>query len=182
MSRRWWSRPSLGLVVLLLLAAEATPARAAEAAPGPGDPLRGRALFIGAVRFQQGGSPCGACHAVGGQGRAFAAGMGPELSRSFDGMDAATLDSLLQDLPFPSMTPVYAGHALTPSERGDLAAFFGQVAGAPPPGALGVALGAGAVALAFVAAMALAARRRKGPARAGLVERGPARARAGGAR
>ncbi len=178
MPRRWCPWPALAL----LLAAGTVPALAAEAPPGPGDPLRGRALFIGAVRFQQGGSPCGACHAVGGQGRAFAAGMGPELSRSFDGMDAATLDSLLQDLPFPSMVPVYAGHPLTPSERGDLAAFFGQVAGAPPPGALGVAVAAGVIALACMAGMALAARRRKGPARAGLVDRGPTRARAGGAR
>lgn len=180
MPRRWWSASPLALVALLV--AGGAPARAADAPPPPGDPLRGRALFIGAVRFQQGGSPCGACHAVGGQGRAFSAGMGPELSRSFEGMDPPTVDSLLQDLPFPSMAPVYAGHPLTPPERADLAAFFGQVAGAPPPGAAGVAGYAAAVALACVGGLALAARRRKSPTRAGLVDRGPTRGPAGGAR
>jgi mono/diheme cytochrome c family protein len=180
MPRSRWSRSPLALVVLL--ATSGAPARAADPPAPPGDPLRGRALFIGAVRFEHGGSPCGACHAVGGQGRAFAAGLGPELSRSFDGLDAPAVDSLLQDLPFPSMTPVYADRPLTPPERADLAAFFGQVAGAPPPGALGVAGYAGALALVCMAGMAVVARRRKGPARAGLLDRGPTRGRAGGAR
>lgn len=180
MPRSWWSRPPLALIVLL--AAAGAPARAADPPAPPGDPLRGRALFIGALRFEKGGSPCGACHAVGGQGRAFAAGLGPELSRSFDGMDASMVDSLLADLPFPSMTPVYADRPLTPPERADLAAFFGQVTGAPPPGALGVAGYAAALALVCMGGMAMTARRRKGPARAGLVDRGPTRGQAGGAR
>lgn len=181
MSRRSRSRSPVAVAVLLA-AAWAAPARGEDPPQAPGDPLRGRALFIGAVRFQNGGSPCGACHAVGGQGRAFAAGMGPELSRSFEGMDPPTVDSLLTDLPFPSMAPVYAGHPLTAPERADLSAFFGQVTGAPPPGALGVAGYAAAVALACVAGMAVAARRRKGSTRARLVDRGPTPGRAGGAR
>jgi hypothetical protein len=181
MSRRSWFRRSMA-VVALLAAASAAPAGAADPPPAPGDPMRGRALFIGALRFEQGGSPCGACHAVGGQGGAFAAGMGPELSRSFEGMDPPTVDSLLQDLPFPSMAPVYAGHPLTPTERADLAAFFVQVTGAAPPGALGVAGYAAALALACVAGMTAAAGRRKGSTRARLVDRGPSPGRAGGAR
>ncbi len=181
MSRRPWSRSPIALVALLAAAAPA-PARAADPPGAGGDPLRGRALFIGALRFRNGGSPCGACHAVGGQGGAFAAGLGPELSRSFEGMDPPTVDSLLEDLPFPSMAPVYQGHPLTPPERADLAAFFGQVTGAPPPGALGVAGYAAALALACVAGMAGAARRRKGSTRARLLDRGPTPGRAGGAR
>ena len=176
------SRSRSPLVLALILAAGAAPARAEDPPLAPGDPLRGRALFIGAARFQAGGSPCGACHAVGGQGRAFAAGMGPELSRSFEGMDPPTVDSLLTDLPFPSMAPIYAGHPLTAPERADLAAFFAQVGGAPPPGALGVAGYAAAVALAFVAGMAAIARRRKGSTQARLIDRGPTPGRAGGAR
>jgi mono/diheme cytochrome c family protein len=181
MSRRPWSRSPIALLALLAAAA-AAPARAADPPEAGGDPLRGRALFIGARRFQNGGSPCGACHAVGGQGGAFAAGMGPELSRSFEGMDPPTVDSLLEDLPFPSMMPVYQGHPLTPPERADLASFFGQVTGAPPPGALGVAGYAAALALACVGAMAAAARRRKGSTGARLVDRGPSPGRSGGMR
>lgn len=179
MPRRSWSRCPSALLALLATAA-AAPARAE--APPPGDPLRGRALFIGALRFENGGSPCGACHAVGGQGRAFAAGMGPELSRSFEGMDPPMVDSLLEDLPFPSMVPVYQGRPLTPAERSDLASFFAQVSGTPPPGALGVAGYAAALALVAVAGMAAAGRRRKGSTRSRLIDRGPAAGRAGGAR
>lgn len=172
MSRRWCFRWPLALTALVL-AGGAFPAAAQETPLPAGDPMTGRALFIGARRFQNGGSPCGACHAVGGQGGAFDARMGPELSRSFEGMDAATVDSLLQDLPFPSMVPVYAGRALTPQERADLAAFFGQVTGTPPPGGGRVAGYAVTLALAVFAAMAVASRGRKAPSRSRLVDRAP---------
>ena len=68
---------SLHASVLGVLAAAATSAAA-------GDPAIGRALFIGEPPLAAGGAPCGACHAVGGQGMAFAASFGPDLSQSFD--------------------------------------------------------------------------------------------------
>src|SRR5512136_74936 len=97
------------------------PALAAE--PPAGSREAGRALFIGVRAFSAGGAPCGACHALGGEGLAFTASLGPELSTGLTGMDPVALDGLLETLPFPSMTPVYDGHALTPGERADLAAF-----------------------------------------------------------
>lgn len=135
---------------------------------GAGDPARGRDLFIGAVPFRNGGAPCGACHAIGGQGAAFAAALGPELSASFTGMSAADVDGLLADPPFSTMAPLYAGRALEPAERADLAAFLLDAAGKPPPGAGRIVAWAALVAAAGLALAAWAARWRRGSLREAL--------------
>ena len=93
----------------------------------------GRALFIGSRAFQGSGPPCGACHALGGEGLAFTASLGPELSASISGMEPEALDGLLEALPFPTMTPAYEGRALTPGERADLAAYLVPAALRGPP-------------------------------------------------
>ncbi|HEY6106064.1 MAG TPA: hypothetical protein VIV59_08790 [Anaeromyxobacteraceae bacterium] len=139
---------------------------ASAAAPaGAGDPARGRDLFIGATPFLKGGAPCGACHAIGGQGAAFAATLGPELSASFTGMSAADMDGLLADPPFPTMVPLFAGRALEPAERADLGAFLSDAAGKPPPGAERIVAWAALVAATCLAAAAWAARWRNGSLR-----------------
>jgi mono/diheme cytochrome c family protein len=143
----------------------------ASAQAPAGDPMTGRALFIGARAFQRGGSPCGACHAIGGESAPFAASLGPELSASFDGLDAATLDGMLEDTPFPTMVPVYAGHPLTPAERADLSAFLLQASGKPAPGGGRVAAYAGILAAACLVLLGLGARRGKGSTRAALLAR-----------
>jgi hypothetical protein len=137
-----------------------------------GDPSTGRALFIGARPFQGGGAPCGVCHALGGQGLAFQAALGPELSSALSTMDAESLDGLLDALPFPTMVPVYEGHALTPEERAHLTAFLVPAARQGPPRhgwrfeALGLLGAAGLFLL-----LAMAARGRKPPSRARLLAR-----------
>lgn len=142
-------------------------ATAAAQAPA-GDPMTGRALFIGARAFHNGGSPCGGCHAIGGATAPFAASLGPELSASFAGLDASAVDGLLQDLPFPTMAPIYAKHALAPAERADLGAFLLQASGKPAPGGGLVALCAALAAAAALALLAVARRRRRGSVRAEL--------------
>jgi hypothetical protein len=149
-------------------------ALAAPGAASAADALAGRALFIGARPFAAGGPPCGACHAVGGASAPFAAALGPELSRSFEGMDAAAVGGILQDLPFPTMAPLYSGRPLTPAEREDLSAFLLQVAGHKAPGGAAVAGWAALLAALSLGAMALAARRVKGSTRAELLARGRA--------
>jgi hypothetical protein len=154
-----------------IAAAAAVATTAWPGAAHPADALVGRALFIGARPFAAGGPPCGACHAIGGASAPFAAALGPELSKSFDGMDAATVDGILQDLPFPTMTPLYAGRALTPAERDDLSAFLLQVAGRPAPGGAAVAGWAGLVVAVCLSVLALSQRRARGSSRAALLER-----------
>ena len=89
-------------------------------------------------------------------------------------MPAEAIDGILQDLPFPTMVPVYAGRALTPRERADLAAFLGDASGARPPDGSRVAWYAAAIALLCVGGLSLVARRRKGSTRATLRAHPPA--------
>ncbi|HQR29340.1 MAG TPA: hypothetical protein PLL32_02950 [Anaeromyxobacteraceae bacterium] len=153
------------LVVVWLLAA------GVAGAAGPSVEA-GRALFTGARPFQAGGAPCIACHAPGGPGMAFTASFGPELSTGLASMDAASLDGLLEALPFPTMTPVYEGRPLTPAERADLAAFLLQAAADGPPRDTGRFPVAGVVlAVVLFLGLALAWRRRKAPSRARLLAR-----------
>lgn len=137
-----------------------------------GDPATGRGLFIGARPLQNGGPPCGACHALGGEGLAFGASLGPELSGALASMDPESVDGLLDALPFPTMVPVYQGHALTPEERAHLTAFLVPASQRGPPrgawrfellGALGAAV--------LLVPLYLASRRRKLPSRARLLAR-----------
>ncbi len=132
----------------------------------------GRALFLGAEPFQAGGAPCGACHALGGEGLAFTASLGPELSSGLATMEPEALDGLLETLPFPTMVPVDDGHALTAAERADLVAFLIPAARQGPPRDPWRFPAAGAgVALLLFLGLALAWRRRKAPSRARLLAR-----------
>lgn len=132
----------------------------------------GRDLFTGARPFRNGGAPCGACHGLGGEGVAFTASLGPELSSGLATMDPVALDGLLEALPFPSMTPVYEGRALTAAERADLVAYLIPAAGKGPPREAWHFEACGAlVALLLFLGLALAWRRRKPPTRARLLAR-----------
>ena len=117
----------LGVAMAAGVAAGAAAADPAPAAPA-GNPLVGRELFIGARRFQAGGPPCGVCHGIGGEGLAFSASLGPELSSSVAGLDPESLQGVLETLPFPTMVPLYTDRALTPGERADLGAFLVEAA------------------------------------------------------
>jgi mono/diheme cytochrome c family protein len=157
---------SIRLAVAAALAMALGLASAADpAAAGAGDPVRGQDLFTGTTPFRNGGAPCGACHAIGGQRAAFAAALGPELSASFAGMAPEDMDGILAALPFPTMEPLYAGRALEPAERADLAAFLSQAAGTPPPGAGQFVAWSALVTAACLVAVAWASRRRRGSLR-----------------
>lgn len=164
---------------LVLLAAVASGGRAAAqgqeatqvaAAAPAGDLAAGRAIFIGARRLENGGAPCGACHAIGGQGLAFSASFGPDLSGSLVGLGAEAVDGMLQDPPFPSMVPVYAGRALTPAERADVTAFLLAAQGQAPAGGDGrFAADAAVVAAVLLAGLVMAGRRHTAPVRRQLL-------------
>jgi len=143
---------------------------ATQAAAPAGDPSAGRAIFIGARRLENGGAPCGACHAMGAQGLAFSASFGPDLSGSFVGLGAEAVDGMLQDPPFPSMVPVYAGRALTPAERADVTAFLLAAQGQAPAGGDGrFAADAAVVAAVLLAGLVMAGRRHTAPVRRQLL-------------
>ena len=143
------------------------------AAAAAGSASEGRALFFGSRRAAAGGAPCAACHAIGGEGAAFTASLGPDLSHSFDGLAAEAVDGMLQDPPFPTMVPIYSGHALTPEERAHLASFLMAGERPAPAGGGGVAGWAALVAVACLVGMSFVARRRKGSTREQLAPRNP---------
>jgi len=155
--------------VLVTTLALATGARAAELAPGSA--AVGRELFVGSRPFRNGGAPCGACHGLGAEGVAFTASLGPELATDLAAMEPEALAGLLETLPFPTMTPLYDGRALTPEERADLAAFLVPAAKKGPPTATWRFEACGAlVAAVLFLGLALASRRRKAPSRVRLLE------------
>lgn len=164
-----------GRVVFLALSAltiGVSDGAAGAAVAGEPSLAAGRDLFIGSRPFQNGGAPCGACHGLGGEGLAFTASLGPELSAGLSGMDPAALDGLLEALPFPTMMPAYEGRALTPAERADLTAYLIQAAKkGPPRNAWHFELYGLIGAVVLFLGLALAWRRRKPPSRARLLAR-----------
>ncbi len=151
----------------LVLAAALTPGLAGAAA----DPREGEALYVGTRPLTNGGAPCLACHGLAGHGLAFSASFGPDLSAAGQTYDAETLATVLEDVPFPSMEPIYRGHAITAGERADLAAFLLEARETAPPagGALGrLLLEAGLIAAAILALLAVLFRRRMPPVTAAL--------------
>jgi hypothetical protein len=107
--------------------AGAVGATASAQAPLPaGDPVTGKALFTGAVRLQNGGPPCMACHSIAGIGALGGGALGPDLTPAHTKYGDAGLAAVLGNIPFPTMRPIFAGRPLTPGEQADLRAFLGQ--------------------------------------------------------
>jgi hypothetical protein len=104
--------------------AAAVLAAAPASARGAGDARAGEALYVGTARLANGGAPCLGCHGLAGHGLAWRASFGPDLSTVGEAYDAETIAGLLEDVPFPSMAPLYGAHPITAGERADLAAFL----------------------------------------------------------
>jgi hypothetical protein len=92
-----------------------------------GSVAAGRALFLGTVHFQNGGPACSACHSVAALAFPGGGTMGPDLTRVYSKMGPEGLNSALETLYFPAMTPLFRYRPLTLNERRDLAALFESV-------------------------------------------------------
>lgn len=90
-----------------------------------GDPVAGKKLFFGELRFKNRGLPCMACHKVDGRGGM----LGPDLTKVYtryggvEGIKAV----LSGETAFPTMKPVFKDAKLTEKEIEDLAAFLEEV-------------------------------------------------------
>lgn len=93
-----------------------------------GSPALGRELFTGTRRLQNGGPPCMACHSIGGIGALGGGALGPDLTLAAARFGDAGLASALANLPFPTMSPIFAARPLTPEEQGHLRVFVMQAA------------------------------------------------------
>ena len=148
-------------LLLCVLAALPLAAHGAEpATPRPPDARRGEALYVGSTPLFAGGAPCLACHGIAGHGLERAASFAPDLSAAHEQFGAEALDAMLVDIAFPSMEPVYRGHAVTDEERGDLIAFLAEsTGGAPAKLGTGYVVGVAAAMAAFLAVVLTIGRR-----------------------
>ncbi|HEV2719936.1 MAG TPA: c-type cytochrome [Thermoanaerobaculia bacterium] len=142
---------------LCVFLANAAPQRIAASKPEPprGDPANGRRLFYGAKTFANGGTPCFACHAVGGDGGNLAADLASA---------KANVAAVATQPAFPMMKATYTRHAVTDAEALDVAAFVAEAKGGGrqrPAVVHGTA--AGIAVLAFAAVGLIVKRRRNKP-------------------
>jgi hypothetical protein len=142
-----------------------------------GSSKTGRRLFYGDARLANGGSPCFACHAVGGRGGSLAV----DLTLAHTRMTRSAVVSATAQPAFPLMKAAYARHAITEQESFDLAAFLKESGAAAKPGPqpkerAGIVQGAAAGAAAVVlAGVGLILRTRRAGVRSRMVrERGSA--------
>jgi mono/diheme cytochrome c family protein len=144
----------------------------APAAPQPGDPQRGLALFSGQAGLQNGGQNCMACHSAAGLPSLGGGSLGPELTGVVTRYGSeAGMAGVLAGLPFPTMQGIFASAPLTAQEQADLLAYFVWAGTQPAPvetaaGQLNTQAGwflgiAAAGALALFAVMLLAWPRQK---------------------
>ncbi|HUJ28007.1 MAG TPA: hypothetical protein VLW85_18425 [Myxococcales bacterium] len=134
-----------------------SPALADEVA---GDPAIGRALYTGAQRFEKGGPPCAACHAIGRSDALMAASFGPDLAKSDAALDLDVLDGVMADQPYHTMKPLYAGKPIGAAERAHVAMYIRSVAGGEPARA-GTRIALQALSLAAAIALLLGWGRRR---------------------
>ncbi|MCC6146727.1 MAG: c-type cytochrome [Anaerolineaceae bacterium] len=129
--------PSMGLTsdqvaqVLAYLsnpgAASSSPTAPTTSAPAAsGNPAVGKQLFTGELALTNGGPACIACHTVSGTGALGGGGLGPDLTHVFQRYGEAGLSGSLTTIAFPTMVGPFLNRPLTPEEKADLVAFFGE--------------------------------------------------------
>jgi hypothetical protein len=96
-----------------------------------GDPNQGEALFMGEVHFLNDGPPCMGCHNIDSFGILGGGALGPDLTQAFAKYGDPGLASVLTNISFPTMKPIYDDHPLAVEEQADLYAFI-QAAGSQP--------------------------------------------------
>ena len=96
-----------------------------------GDAAAGKMFFTGAMALKNGGAPCISCHSVARIGFLGGGNLGPDLTQIYSSLGDGIL-SVLANIPFPTMVPVFKGHPITPEEARDLAAFLKETAVSQP--------------------------------------------------
>ena len=156
----------------ILAQTSATAGLPASGVTNPGSASAGRTLFMGTVRFKNGGPACSACHSVASLPFPRGGTMGPDLTKAYSKLGPQGLNSALETLFFPAMTPLFAYHPLTDDERRNLAAFLQgvdrQQPGTPTWAIAAIAL---AIVMMLLAVTGIAGRHRVRSVRRALLER-----------
>ncbi|MAF84203.1 MAG: c-type cytochrome [Gammaproteobacteria bacterium] len=96
----------------------------AAAPASPEDIKAGLAMFQGAIRFENGGAACNACHDVRNDAVIGGGILAAELTTVFARMGGAGVKAILGQAPFPVMQAAYADKPLTDEEVTALVAFL----------------------------------------------------------
>jgi ubiquinol-cytochrome c reductase cytochrome c subunit len=93
--------------------------------PTAGDIDRGRDLFTGSQRLDNGGGACASCHTAGDVGNLGGSSLGPDLTDVYDrfGGEAGT-SAWLANPASPTMIPIFGDKPLTEAEIDDIVAFL----------------------------------------------------------
>lgn len=169
-------RVCLAFAAILLLLLAGHPQQAAgQSSPAvpPASADTGTRLFLGQVRFQNGGPPCASCHQLSTLAFPNGGTLGPGLSMAYQTLGPDGVDVTLQTLFFPTMMPLYEKRPLTGPEQQALKALLQGAKPAPTAvsGTLELAGLAAAGFLVLLGLTALAWRRRLRAVRAPLVRR-----------
>lgn len=105
----------------------ATQTAAAAAPLPPGNSDRGKALFVGNVRFTNRGASCNSCHNVEMKGYLSGGALGKDLTHAVTRLSASGVAAIVSGLPFPQMKDTYSSHPVTPQEIADITAFLTTV-------------------------------------------------------
>ncbi|MFB3815355.1 MAG: cytochrome c family protein [Terriglobales bacterium] len=142
----------------------------------PADVAAGRALFTGAQRLKNGGTPCVSCHTVRGLGGLSGGRLGPDLTLVFERLQGRKgLSAWLSNPASPVMMPLFKKAALDPNEILPLVAMFESTAKAGGQDNTAarlnfVLIGMGGLVVALVAVDSIWKKRFRGVRRA-LVDR-----------
>ncbi|MCF8242111.1 MAG: cytochrome c [Melioribacteraceae bacterium] len=85
---------------------------------------RGKKLFEGTVKFENGGAPCIVCHNVQLPGMLTGGTLAKDLTVSFTRLSPAGVDGIIRNPPFPAMVNSFANKPLADQEVKDLLAFL----------------------------------------------------------
>ncbi len=108
----------------------AVPAKPQAAGPA-GNPAQGKMLFSGQLSFKNGGPPCLACHTVSGIKFLGGGNLGPDLTKAYAAYGDGLI-TVLTNIPFPTMRPVFEDRPLTDDEKLNLEAYFKESAALQP--------------------------------------------------
>jgi len=129
----------------------------------PGDVERGKSLFTGGDRLENGAPACASCHTAAGFQALNGPTFGPDLTdlaNRYGGEEAVA--AALVSPPSATMQPLFTDSPIVDQERADLAAYFASISNVQASGGPDVLLLAGVLGvIALFASMLLAPRSRR---------------------
>ena len=142
-----------------------------------GDEERGKAFFMGTMRFENGGPACMVCHSVAGIGALGGGNLGPDLTTSGYIASDAAFATFISAPSTQTMGAVWVNTPLTEQEQADLYAFLSKasITQREPSALTQIAMLSGGSAIVLIALAQVWWRKRLAGVRKPMVARANAR-------